>query len=256
MKKRNQKIKWSEKETAMKKLLIIFAAVLLVLGLNLRASAWIYLPDLGDTGWQTYTYTAGPGGFTGQAGFVVSNVIDTAAYSELLLDNLSQGGEGDNRGFELGNTTGFTLVGTSYADVATWKQSALGTMYDPTEGTLLADLLGVYNGTDTSGFHNASGDAGTVGSIMYTDITLGPGEQFSFDWAFLGNDSSPWNDFALFYLRDQDSGDIIFSEGLAQIGTPAQVPVPASVLLLGSGLIGLLALRSRAEGGNGRRPLN
>ena len=86
----------------MKKMLIIIAAVLLVLGVNYGASAWVYVPDYGDTGWKSYTYTAGSGGFTGTAGFVVSNVIDTSAYPELLLDNLSQGGgiAGINRGFE------------------------------------------------------------------------------------------------------------------------------------------------------------
>ena len=103
----------------MKKLLIIIATVLLVLGVNYGASAWVYVPDQGDTGWQTYTYTAGPGGFTGTAGFVVSNVIDNYAYSELLLDNLSLGGGGTNQGFEMGNLTGFTLVGTSFANVST-----------------------------------------------------------------------------------------------------------------------------------------
>lgn len=60
----------------MKKLLIIMGTVLLVLGFHYAASAWVYVPDQGDTGWQSYTYTA-TGGFTGSAGFVVSNVIDT-----------------------------------------------------------------------------------------------------------------------------------------------------------------------------------
>ena len=81
----------------MKKMLIIIGTVLLVLGFNYAASAWIYVPDQGDTGWQSYTYTAGSGGFTGSAGFVVSNVIDNYAYSELLLDNLSLGGGGTTR---------------------------------------------------------------------------------------------------------------------------------------------------------------
>jgi hypothetical protein len=70
----------------MKKMLIITALVLLGLSFSYGASAWIYVPDYGDTGWQTYTYTA-PQGFTGTAGFVVSNVIDYSAYPELLLDN-------------------------------------------------------------------------------------------------------------------------------------------------------------------------
>ena len=76
----------------MKKILIIIAMVSLALSFNLQASALIYVPSQGDTGWQTATYNAGSSGFTGTVGFVVSNVIDNGAYSELLLDNLSQGG--------------------------------------------------------------------------------------------------------------------------------------------------------------------
>ena len=230
----------------MKKMLIIIATVLLVLGFNYAASAWIYVPDQGDTGWQTYTYTAGSGGFTGTAGFVVSNVIDNSAYSELLLDNLSQGGGGTNRGFELGNLTGFNLVGTSFANVST-SETAIQLQYVYAHRRLfLGDLQGLYNGVTTSQFSNATGQAGTVGSILETAITLTPGATFSFDWAFLGSDFSPWNDFALFYLKDQ-SGDIVFSEGLAQIGSAPAVPLPSTLLLLGSGLCGLLGLGRRVK---------
>ena len=102
----------------MKKMLIIIGTVLLVLGFNYAASAWVYVPDQGDTGWQTYSYTVGSAGFAGSVGFVVSNVVDNYAYSELLLDNLSLGGGGTNSGFELGNLTGYNLVGTSFANVS------------------------------------------------------------------------------------------------------------------------------------------
>jgi hypothetical protein len=229
----------------MKKMLTIIAAVWLVLGVNCGASAWIYVPDYGDTGWKSYTYTAGSGGFTGTAGFVVSNVIDTWGYSELLLDNLSQGGEGTNLGFESGLSGYDVLPNSAFADVYTSRTSALGTVYYPTEGYFLADLMGLSSGVDTSGFHNATGQAGTVGSILETAINLGAGAQFSFDWAFLGNDLSPNNDFALFYLKDQTG--IVFSEGLAQIGSPPAVPIPSSVLLLGSGLLGLLGLARKGK---------
>ncbi|PIU53787.1 MAG: hypothetical protein COS90_04295 [Deltaproteobacteria bacterium CG07_land_8_20_14_0_80_60_11] len=224
----------------MKKMLTIIATVWLVLGVNYGASAWIYVPNQGDTGWQTYTYTAGPTGFTGSAGFVVSNVIDDWGYSELLLDKLSQGGAG-NSGFESGLSGYDVLPSSAFADVYTSRTSALGVVYNPTEGDFLADLMGLSSGGDTSGFHNATGQAGTVGSILETGITLGAGAPFSFDWAFLGNDFSPWNDFARFYLKDQ-SGAIVFSEGLAQIGSAPAVPIPFSALLLGSGLLGLLGL--------------
>jgi len=229
----------------MKKMLTIIATLLLVLGFNYGASAWIYVPDQGDTGWKSYTYTAGSGGFTGNAGFVVSNVIDDWGYSELLLDKLSQGGGGTNRGFELVNLSGYDVLPSSaFADVYPSRTSALGTVYYPTEGYILADLMGLSSGVDTSGFHNATGEAGTIGAIMETGIALAPGANFSFDWAFLGNDKIPWNDFALFYLKDQ-SGAIVFSEGLAQIGSP--VPIPSSVLLLGSGLLGLLGLARKGK---------
>ncbi len=76
-------------------------------------------------------------------------------------------------------------------------------------------------GITTSQFSNASGQIGTVGSILETAITLASGEKFSFDWAFLAGDKSPWNDFALFYLKDQ-SGAIVFIQLLAQIGQIGQ----------------------------------
>lgn len=234
----------------MKKMLIIIATVWLVLGFNYAASAWIYVPDRGDTGWQSFTYTAGSGGVIGSAGFVVSNAFDTSGYSELLLDNLSLGGGGTNRGFELGNLTGYDLLsdstGTSFANVSYSVTAYSYTTYTPTEGYSFADLQGLSTGVATSLFHNANGQAGTVGSMLETAITLSPGAQFSFDWAFLANDISPWNDFALFYLKDANGG-IVFSEGLAQIGSAPAVPLPSSLLLLGSGLFGLLGLGWRGK---------
>lgn len=234
----------------MKKMLIIMGTVLLVLGFNYAASAWIYVPDQGDTGWQTHNYTVGPGGFTGSVGFVVSNSIDNYAYSELLLDNLSLGGGGSNKGFELGNLTGFNLLsdtmGTSFANVSNSVMAYSYTTFAPTEGYYFADLQSLYNGVATSQFFNAHGQAGTVGSILETAISLGAGATFSFDWAFLGGDFSPWNDFALFYLKDQ-GGNIVLSNGLAQIGSAPPVPLPSTLLLLGGGLCGLLGLGRRAK---------
>ena len=222
----------------MKKILIVMISVLLAPGMSFGAPARIYVPNQGATGWQTYTYTAGPEGFTGTAGFVVSNVKDNFAYSELLLDNLSQGGGGTNQGFELGNLTGYVLAsdssGTSFAMVSTSATAISGDTYTPTQGDFLSVIQGVYSGVATSEFRNATGQIGTVGSILETAITLAPGEKFSFDWAFLGNDLMPYNDFALFYLKDPQSGAIVFIELLAQIGSP-RFPIAAVLLLLDLG---------------------
>jgi hypothetical protein len=95
-------------------------------------------------------------------------------------------------------------------------------------------IQGLSTGVSTSGFRNATGQTGTVGSILETAITLAPGEKFSFDWAFLGNDLTPYNDFALFYLKGGKSRAIVFSNLLAQIGSP-KVPIAAILLLLDVG---------------------
>ena len=83
---------------------------------------------------------------------MVSNVIDNSAYSELLLDNLSLGGGGTNQGFELGNLTGYNLVGTSFANVSDSVTAYSYTTYTPTEGYSFADLQGLANGVTTSQF--------------------------------------------------------------------------------------------------------
>jgi hypothetical protein len=212
----------------MKKLLIFMGTVLLVLGVNYAASAWVYVPNQGDTGWQNYSYTVGSEGFAGSVGFVVGNVVDNSASFELLLDNLSLGGGGTNSGFELTNLTGYNLLGTSFANVSSSVTAYSYTSYVPTEGYYFAYLQGLSNGLSTSQCSNVTGQAGTVGSILETAFILTSGTTFSFDWVFLGGDYSPWNDFALFYMRDQSS-NIVFLEGLAQIGSAPAVPLPSTL---------------------------
>lgn len=230
----------------MKKMVLV-GLVLCILGsIGFNAEAWVYVPDQGDTGWQTYVYNPGPAGFTGTAGFVVSNVIDNCAYPEFLLDSLSNGG-GVNRGFELGNYTNFSLLGASDGLATSFPVTAVSyNVYQPVQGDYLSYQRALANGVSTAAFFNANGQPGTVGSILETAITLAPGEPLSFCWAFLGNDFSPWNDFSLFYLKDQ-AGAIVFSDGLGQIGSPPAVPIPSALVLLSSGVLGLLGLGVRSR---------
>ncbi|MCX5890950.1 MAG: hypothetical protein NTY36_16105 [Deltaproteobacteria bacterium] len=214
----------------MRKLLFLLVFLIIFTG-EMKAHAWVFVPDNGDTGWQTYVYQTGPAGFTGTAGFVVSNVIDDSAYSELLLDNLSHGGGSLNRDFELGDYSGYALLGESCAEVTTTVTASSGEVYTATQGEYFSHQLCLGTGVGTETFQNASHQAGTTGCILETPISLPPESRFTFNWAFLAGDQSPWNDFALFYLKDTD-GKIVFSEGLAQIGKPPAPVSPAILLLL------------------------
>jgi hypothetical protein len=213
----------------MKRLVLIGSLLLLFWGegFSSPAGAWVYAGNQGDTGWRTYTYLAGPDGFSGTAGFVVSNVLDNSAFSELLLDNLSQGGL-ENGDFENGNYSGYQLLGDSYGEVTdSFVQAMSGRIYTP-QGDFMSHQLSLPPGVDTSGFRNAQGQAGTCGSILETAISLQPGEAFTFQWAFLGGDKSPYRDFSLFYLKDA-TGTLVFRDGLGQIGA---APAPHIPLLL------------------------
>ncbi len=215
----------------MKKLVLLLVSCF-ILTMDIKAQAWMFVPDNGDTGWQTYSYQTGPAGFSGTAGFVVSNVLDNSAYSELLLDNLSHGGGSANRGFEQGDYSGYSLLENSCGEVTTMVTSNGGKIYTSVEGEYFSHQLGLGVAVDTDSFQNAYRQAGTTGSILETSVSLPPGSRFTFNWVFLAGDRSPWNDFAFFYLKD-DSGKIVFVDGLAQIGVaPAPGAVSAVVLLL------------------------
>jgi len=212
----------------MGKFLFLLVSLIIFTG-DMKAHAWVFVPDNGDTGWQSCVYQTGPAGFTGTAGFVVSNVIDDSAYSELLLDNLSHGGGSSNRAFELGDYSGYTLLGDSFAEVTTTVTASSGTVYTAVQGEYFSRQLGLGAEVGTETFQNARRQAGTTGCILETSISLPPGSRFTFNWAFLAGDQSPWNDFALFYLKDTN-GKVVFSEGLAQIGAAA--PVSSAIRLL------------------------
>src|SRR5512141_1409072 len=110
-------------------LLLTLSFILAMLVTQKDSQAWVFVTNYGDTGWQTCVYQVGPDGFTGTAGFVVTNVIDDSSYSELLLDNLSHGGGPDNRGFELRNYSGYTIMESDCAEVTDYVKAYSGKIY-------------------------------------------------------------------------------------------------------------------------------
>jgi hypothetical protein len=220
----------------MKRLVCILFALCLLL-FAVPAGAWIFVPNNGNTGWQTYSVQGPPEGFEGTVGFVVSKegtTVVTGVAAVLLLDNLSQAGNPSNNSFELANYNGYGRSG----DGTVMQTFSYGTtIYYPTDGEYLSRQRSY--SVNTSSFFNAYGEPGTVGSILETAISLDPYETFSFDWGFLAKDEHPYNDFSLFYMKDE-SGKIVYTDGLAQI-----VPAPATLLLLGPGLVGIGILRKR-----------
>ena len=211
---------------------LLFAIIIMGAGAwATTAQAVITVPDYGDTGWQTWSHTF-DSPFAGTVGIGVSNADDTAASSQILIDNLvGPVSVSSNAGFELGDFTGYVLAGSG--DVVTSATAYLGNIYAPTEGSEMALLTA--DGPDTSAF------GGTDGSWITFPINAATGDVFSFDWAFLAQDYAPYHDFAFLFAND-NTGQQVYLEQLATITT---IPEPATLALFGVGLLGLGFSRRR-----------
>jgi len=226
------------------KRLALAAATAAALGAVPAFAATLYVPDFGSTGWQSYSHTFSAG-FTGSVVLGVSDAGDNVLPSQLLLDNL--GGTAalapqsvTNQGFEQGDFSGYITSGSAAI------VSSFGS-YSPTEGGQMAllDSVDGDSGVSTSLYLNTEGNPGIDGSLIRFDISANAGDTLTFDWVFSTGDYAPYSDFAFISLVDTGAANGHY-EVLAEI-TPAPVPVPAAVWLMGSGLLGLAGLARRSQ---------
>ena len=220
----------------MKKQIFIGMALMLAVMTAQPAAAFMEVPSYGATGWQTFSWTP-DSDFTGDIGWLVSDWGDDEVESYLLVDNIIVGGTA-YYGFETDPPPplGYDFDG----EASPVSSSAYGSgAFTPTEGTIMIELDSVngYSGFDTDPPY---GYDGTDGSVFWlTGVSVADGQTLTFDWNFATNDYTPLQDFSLFLT---DTGENLETY---ELGTISNVPVPAAVWLLGSGLIGLLGLRKK-----------
>jgi hypothetical protein len=163
-----------------------------------------------ETGFETFSYTIPTDG-TFTLGFSVLDTNDTTMSSALAIDNVQlETLSVINGGFEIGDLTGWSTVGTSFVDTSEFGNfpsegifSALlitgageNGELDVVSDSQIESFLGFSSGT----LDNLIASDAIEGSAIQQTISAKAGDILSFDWNFLTNEATPesegFNDFA------------------------------------------------------------
>ena len=190
----------------------------------------------------------------------------------LCVASVSQASSLFNLGFETGDLTGWTSSGN--ASVVT-SHAGTSSTYNPVSGSYFAQIMGgtenVYY-TLTQAFTATSGETiGGWAAFDYGDyhsfndyakveIKDASGVLLATPWSVFGNDipnytDGPWTQwnwvapsdgtYALVYGSANNLDGALSSYGLFDAGPV--IPEPASMMLLGTGLFGLIGLRKKKK---------
>jgi hypothetical protein len=237
----------------MKKIMMLFMAALLLFSLSGQAMAYFedgnlirVIYDLGGTkeivtdlgaGWNLTAPSTSHELFNTNNFSLTDLGISDWSNVYVAYFSLTNVG-GDQNAWTSGPQTGQSNTARSWTNFSTYAHTVTGA------NSLTGNAQNIVNQTDPSSFVNNMGTAGRFSSFLpepgngYQNLAAlnAPGNGYVDQWLYYyGNPTSAGTGVQLFKIRTNEDGTTDINP----------VPIPATVYLFGSGLLGLIGIRRR-----------